>query len=182
MASDAAAHFAAFMLALGHDPASDPHLAGTPDRVAAMYAELLNGRDFAFTTFPAEGDQLIAVVGIPFTSFCAHHFLPFTGVAHIGYIPRDRIAGLSKLARAVHHLAARPQVQERLTEQVADLLAERLDPLGLAVVLHARHGCMELRGARAVGAVTLTSAVRGVLMDDAAARAEFYGLIGNAGS
>lgn len=176
--SAAARHFARFMYALGHDYTDDAHLAETPGRVARMYAELLGGEPFDFTTFPTEGDNLIVVTDIPFVSFCAHHFLPFTGVAHIGYIPRDLIAGLSKLARAVTHFARRPQVQERLTEQVAHFLDHELAPAGVGVVLEARHECMELRGARAVGSRTTTSALRGALRHEPEARAEFMGLIG----
>lgn len=188
MASDgalvaASTHFAAFMRALGHDPDADDHLRDTPRRVARMYADLLSGGDgFAFTTFPADGaDQMIVVRDIPFASFCAHHFLPFTGVAHIAYVPGDRIAGLSKLARAVATCAARPQVQERLTGDVAGLLTDRLDPLGVGVVIEARHECMELRGARAVGATTVTSALTGCFRDRPEARAELFAIV-NRGS
>lgn len=172
--AEAAMHFKRFLAALGHQPADDPHLEGTPLRVAKMYAELLGGKPFSFTTFPAEGaDQLITVRSIPFVSFCAHHFLPFTGTAAVAYIPGEKIAGLSKLARTVQHLASQPQVQERLTEQIADMLEERLGPRGVGVMLAARHECMELRGARAVGAITITTAVRGIIRDDPKARSEF---------
>jgi GTP cyclohydrolase I len=153
------------------------HLADTPMRVARMYAELLNGMPFDFTTFPAEGSQMVTVANIPFSSFCAHHFLPFRGVAHVGYVPCHDIAGLSKLARAVQHLSARPQVQERLTEQIADMLDDKLSPLGLGVVLEARHDCMELRGVRSIGSITRTSALRGYMMDRPDARAEFFAMI-----
>jgi GTP cyclohydrolase I len=177
----AAWHFRRFMAAVGHDPSNgDNHLSDTPGRVARMYLELLNGADFAFTTFPAENaDQMIVVRDIPFSSFCAHHFLPFTGVAHIAYIPSDKMAGLSKLARAVVHLARRPQVQERLTEQVADFIWQSLNARGAAVRIDARHECMELRGVRAIGAITTTTALRGLLHEDQAARAEFYSIIGS---
>lgn len=173
----AADAFAMFMTALGHPPHEDAHLRDTPARVARMYGELLNGKPFDFTTFPSEGENLIVVSHIPFTSFCAHHFLPFTGQAHIAYIPSDLIAGLSKLARAVHHIAAAPQVQERLTEQLADYLTDALHPQGLGVVLQARHECMEIRGVRSIGAMTTTSALRGLLFDRPDSRAEFFAVI-----
>lgn len=177
--SEAARHFAAFMRSLGHDPAADPHLLGTPERVARMYADLLGGGDgFPFTTFPADGaDQMIVVRDIPFASFCAHHFLPFTGVAHVAYVPGERIAGLSKLARAVVACAARPQVQERLTDDIARLLTDRLDALGVAVVVEARHDCMQVRGVRAVGATTVTSALNGCFRDRPEARAELFAIL-----
>ena len=176
----AAEHFAAFMRALGHDPADDEHLHGTPLRVARMYAELLGGGEpFAFTTFPADGaDQMVAITDVPFASFCAHHFLPFAGRAHVAYVPGERIAGLSKLVRAVQRRAAHPQVQERLAAEVAADLERALSPRGVAVVLEARHGCMELRGARAAGATTTTSAMRGCFRADSEARAEFFAMIG----
>lgn len=173
----AARHFADFMRAIGHDPDNSLHLAGTPLRVAKMYAELLHGQPFTFTTFPAEGDQMIVMRDVPFVSFCAHHFLPFTGKAHIGYIPNAAIAGLSKLARTVQHFAAAPQVQEGLTEDVASALDANLRPAGVAVVIEARHECMEIRGARSVGAITTTSALRGVFTEDSEARAEFLSFI-----
>lgn len=169
----AAWHFEAFMKILGFPVESDDHLEGTPRRVARMYRELFAERKFEFTTFPSEGSQMIVVRDIPFVSFCAHHFLPFTGHAHLAYIPDQKIAGLSKLPRTVAKLAARPQVQERLTEQVADYLTEHLEPAGVGVMVVARHECMELRGIRSVGAVTVTSALRGLIKDDEKARAEF---------
>lgn len=175
--NDAALHFGHFMAALGYDPTADDHLAETPNRVARMYADLLNGKPFDFTTFAAEGSQMVTVANIPFSSFCAHHFLPFRGVAHIGYVPHLKIAGLSKIARTVSHCSARPQVQERLTEQIADMIDDNLDPLGLGVVLEARHDCMELRGVRAIGSITRTSALRGYMMERPDARAEFFAMI-----
>ncbi|PWJ54105.1 GTP cyclohydrolase I [Quadrisphaera granulorum] len=157
-----------------------PGLVGTPGRVARAYAELLTPQEFAFTTFPNdEGyDELVVVSDIPFRSLCEHHLLPFVGTAHVGYLPGERVVGLSKLARAVEALASRPQVQERLTCQVADLLEEALAPRGVGVVLEADHSCMSLRGARAVGARTRTSALRGLVRSDARTRAEFFDLTG----
>jgi GTP cyclohydrolase I len=174
---DAEFYFGQFMRSLGMD-LTDPHLADTPKRVAALYRDVFTPEGFTFTTFPSDGtDQMIVVRGIPFNSFCAHHWLPFTGVAHVAYIPRDRIVGLSKIPRAVKYFAARPQVQERLTEQIADFLQAQLDPLGVGVSLEARHECMELRGVRSIGALTQTSALRGVIFDDPRARSEFYDMV-----
>jgi GTP cyclohydrolase I len=115
---------------------------------------------------------------IPFRTVCEHHLLPFSGVAHVGYLPGERILGLSKLARLVEHFAARPQVQERLTKQIADCLEERLSPRGVGVVIEAEHACMTLRGVRALGATTVTSALLGTLRADARSRAEFFALAG----
>jgi GTP cyclohydrolase I len=167
------------LLALGRDP-HDEHLADTPRRVAAAYAELLTPRPFQLTTFPNdEGyDELIVVRDIPFHSLCQHHLLPFTGVAHVGYLPGDRILGLSKLARVVERFARDLQVQERLTKQVADWLQENLDPKGVGVVLEAEHLCMSLRGVQSPGTRTVTSAVHGRLRDDARSRAELFALAG----
>jgi GTP cyclohydrolase I len=129
-----------------------------------MYASLLvEDRSFAFTTFPSESSDLVVVRDIPFVSFCAHHFLPFTGAAHIGYVPNGQLVGLSKLPRTVHEFAGKPQVQEQLTTEIADALVDRLNPVGVAVILEACHECMEIRGAWAVGAITHTSAFRGAL-------------------
>jgi GTP cyclohydrolase IA len=152
--------------ALGRDVDS-PHLSDTPRRVAAAYAEILTPRDATWTTFPnADGyDELVLVEDIPFASVCAHHLLPFRGVAHIGYVPGARIVGLSKLARGLEQFARDLQVQERLTTQTADWLVETLDPRGVGVVLEAEHLCMSLRGVQAVGARTRTEAFRGVLRE-----------------
>ena len=168
---------AALLRALGKDPA-DPHLADTPRRVADAYAELLTGRPFAMTTFPNdEGyDELVLVRDVPVHSLCEHHLLPFLGVAHIGYLPGERILGLSKLARVVELFARDLQVQERLTQQVADWLQDSLAPRGVGVVIEAEHSCMTLRGVRAPGARTTTSALHGLLRDDARSRAEFFAL------
>ena len=165
------------LVALGRDP-RDEHLADTPRRVAAAYAELLSPQSFQLTTFPNdEGyDELVLVRDIPFHSLCQHHLLPFTGVAHIGYLPGPRILGLSKLARVVGLFARDLQVQERLTKQIADLLEDRLQPKGVGVVLEAEHLCMSLRGVQATGSRTVTSAVHGRLRDDARSRAEFFAL------
>ncbi|HJR26968.1 MAG TPA: GTP cyclohydrolase I FolE [Acidimicrobiales bacterium] len=167
------------LLALGRDP-HDDHLADTPRRVAGAYAELLSPRPFQLTTFPNdEGyDELVIARDIPFTSLCQHHLLPFRGVAHVGYLPGPRILGLSKLARVVELFARDLQVQERLTQQVADLLQARLSPKGVGVVLEAEHLCMSLRGVQAAGARTVTSALHGHLRDDGRARAEFFSLTG----
>src|SRR3954462_6231042 len=171
------------LVALGQDP-DDEHLAETPRRVAKAYAELLTPRDFDLTTFPNdEGyDELVLARDIPFESLCAHHMLPFHGVTHVGYIPGDRILGLSKLARVVELFGLGLQVQERLTQQVAGWLAEHLEPKGVGVVIEAEHLCMTLRGAPARGADTVTSAVRGVLRDDARSRQEFFALTDRAGA
>lgn len=170
-----------FLRCLGIDPddPATPDLAETPRRLALAYAELLDVPEFDFTTFPnTEGyDELVLVRDIPFQSVCEHHLLPFTGVAHVGYLPQHRIVGLSKLARTVDHFARRPQTQERLTMQVADLLEERLSPQGVGVLLVAEHTCMTLRGARAPDSATTTSSLRGHLRENAAARAEFLTLV-----
>ncbi|MFD6187853.1 GTP cyclohydrolase I FolE [Streptomyces sp. NPDC060275] len=152
----------------------------TPGRMARGYAELLNARPFRMTTFPNdEGyDELVLARDIPLRSVCQHHMLPFVGVAHVGYLPGARILGLSKLARVVEHYACRPQVQERLTKQIADRLAEQLQPRGVGVVVEAEHTCMTLRGVRATGSRTVTSTLLGTLRDDAASRQEFLALTG----
>jgi GTP cyclohydrolase I len=169
------------LLALGHDPESE-HLGDTPARVARAYAELLTPRPFDLTTFPndEEYDELVLARDIPFQSLCEHHLLPFHGVAHVGYIPDGRILGLSKLARVVELFARGLQVQERLTSQVAGWLEEHLRPKGVGVVLEAEHLCMSLRGVKATGSTTVTSALRGLVRDDARTRTEFFGLTGRA--
>jgi GTP cyclohydrolase I len=169
------------LAALGQDPTSE-QLADTPRRVAAGYAELLTPVTFTPTTFPNdEGyDQLVLVRAIPFSSLCQHHLLPFTGVAHVGYLPAERILGLSKLARVVELYAHRLQLQERLTTQVADWLQAQLAPKGVGVVLEAEHQCMTLRGVRAAGARTVTSALHGLLRSDPRSRQEFFALTGAA--
>jgi GTP cyclohydrolase I len=168
--------------ALGRDPAN-PHLAETPRRVAAAYAELLTAAEFDLTTFPNdEGyNELVVASAIPVQSLCEHHLLPFSGVAHIGYLPGDRILGLSKLVRVLDLFARDLQVQERLTQQVADWLRDNLAPRGVGVVIEAEHQCMSLRGVRARGARTTTSALHGLLREDARSRQEFFALTGTGG-
>jgi GTP cyclohydrolase I len=143
-----------------------------------MYAELLTPADFHATTFPNDGgyDELVVARDIPFHSLCEHHLLPFSGVAHVGYIPGERIVGLSKLARVVELYARDLQVQERLTGQIASWLDEHLAPVGVGVVLEADHSCMSLRGVRKPGSRTITSALRGAIRDDARTRQEFLSL------
>ena len=177
---EAAQHAAAdFLAALGIELDGEG-LRETPARMARAYAELFDARPLRLTTFPNdEGyDELVLARAIPFRTVCEHHLLPFSGVAHVGYLPGERIFGLSKLARLVEHFAARPQTQERLTRQVADCLAERLRPRGAGVVLEAGHTCMTLRGVRAIGAKTITSTLLGALRADASSRAEFFALAG----
>jgi GTP cyclohydrolase I len=167
------------LVALGQD-AGDEHSADTPRRVAAAYAELLTPRSFSLTTFPNdEGyDELVLARDIPFHTLCQHHLLPITGVAHVGYLPGDRILGLSKLARVVELFARGLQVQERLTKQVADWLNDQLAPKGVGVVVEAEHMCMSLRGVQARGSRTVTSALHGLLREDFRSRAEFFALAG----
>ena len=173
---------AALLRAFGRDPA-EPHLADTPRRVADAYAELLTPPPFDLTTFPNdEGyNELVLATGIPVQSLCEHHLLPFAGVAHIGYLPGERILGLSKLARVLDLFARDLQVQERLTQQVADWLRDNLNPRGVGVVIEAEHLCMSLRGVRARGARTTTSALHGLLREDARSRQEFFALSGMRG-
>jgi len=165
------------LVALGAD-LSDEGLRETPRRMADAYAELLTSQPFRPTTFPNdEGyDELILVRSIPFHSLCMHHLLPFHGVAHIGYLPGERILGLSKFARVVERFARDLQVQERLTVQIADWLEEQLAPKGVGVVLEAEHLCMSLRGVQKFGAKTATSALHGQLRDDPRTRQEFLAL------
>jgi GTP cyclohydrolase I len=167
------------LVALGRDPGSE-HLAETPRRVAAAFAEMLTPEPFDLTTFPNdEGyDELVLARDIPFRSLCEHHLLPFSGVAHVGYLPARRILGLSKLARIVDRFASDLQTQERLTSQVADWLDRHLEPKGVGVVVEADHTCMSLRGVRSTGSRTLTSTVHGILRDDARSRQEFFALTG----
>ncbi len=166
-----------FLSALGVDTMT-PARADTPRRMADAYAEMLAPRSFDLTTFANDEhyDELVLVRDIPVQSLCEHHMLPFVGVAHVGYLPADRILGLSKFARVVELLARRPQVQERLTAQVAEWLQTHLEPGGVGVVIEAEHSCMTLRGVRAGGTTTVTSSLRGTLRDDPRSRAEFLGL------
>src|SRR5664280_684554 len=165
------------LCALGRDPSS-PHLADTPRRVAESLTEMLTPREFDLTTFPNDEnyDELVLARSIPVQSLCEHHMLPFTGVAHVGYLPGERILGLSKLARVVEQFARDLQVQERLTVQVANWLQENLAPKGVGVVIEAEHMCMSMRGVKAGGSKTITSAMRGVLREDARSRQEFFAL------
>ena len=166
------------LIAVGEDPDRDG-LRDTPSRVARMFAETCSGlhddpRAHLKVTFDADHDEMIMVRDISFYSMCEHHLVPFFGTAHIAYIPNEdgRITGLSKLARLVDGFAARPQVQERLTTQIADAIAEVLAPRGALVVVEAEHLCMAMRGIRKPGSSTVTSAVRGLLRTDPSARAE----------
>ena len=176
--SAAAEQAAADLLtAMGLD-LTDENLAETPRRMARALIEMTSGSDFELTTFPNEEeyDELVLVRDIPLQSVCEHHMLPFVGIAHIGYLPGERILGLSKFARMVDLHARRPQTQERLTKRIADHLQSALAPCGVGVVIEAEHTCMSLRGARATGARTTTSALFGRLRDDPRSRAEFLAL------
>ena len=163
--------------ALGADVGADG-LRETPRRVAEAYAELLTPPAFRATTFPNEDgyEGLIVAQAIPFHSLCMHHLLPFRGLAHVGYLPGERILGLSKLARVVERFARDLQIQERLTVQIADWLQAELQPAGVGVVLEAEHMCMSLRGVQQPGARTVTSALRGAIRDDHQTRQEFLAL------
>ncbi|MBW3557495.1 MAG: GTP cyclohydrolase I FolE [Actinobacteria bacterium] len=169
--------------AIGEDPGRDG-VERTPQRVADMYAELFSGLDqepgeLLNVTFEADHDEMILVKDIPFHSICEHHLIPMVGTAHVAYIPNadGRITGLSKLARVVEGYAKRPQVQERITSQVADTLEKVLSPRGVLVVLEAEHLCMSMRGVNKPGALTVTSAVRGLFRDDARTRSEAMAFI-----
>ncbi len=171
------------LLAIGEDPDRDG-LANTPSRVARMWAELLAGaheqpESHLGTTFEIEHDEMVLVRDIPFTSLCEHHMLPFTGTAHIAYLPgtMGRFTGLSKLARLVEGFSRRLQVQERLTSQLADAMESMLTPAGVLVVVEAEHSCMSIRGVRKAGSRTVTSSARGIYRTDTAARAEVMAFI-----
>jgi GTP cyclohydrolase I len=166
------------LAAIGEDPTRDGLLA-TPARVARMYAEICAGlhedpADHLATSFEVDHDEMVMVRDIPLYSLCEHHLAPFIGTAHVAYIPNDdgRVIGLSKFARLVDGYARRPQVQERLTSQVADALQDRLDPKGVMVVIEAEHLCMSMRGVRKAGTTTVTSAVRGLFRSNVATRQE----------
>jgi GTP cyclohydrolase I len=165
------------LMALGIDTDAEG-LRDTPLRVAKAYAEMLSPVPFTATTFPNEEgyDELVVARAIPFHSLCEHHLIPFVGVAHVAYLPGERIVGLSKLARVVEHFARRLQVQERMTVQVADWLETELSPRGVGVVLDAEHFCMTIRGVQKPGARTTTSALRGRVREDERTRAEFLAL------
>jgi GTP cyclohydrolase I len=166
------------LTALGADVSAE-HLRETPRRMAQAYAELLSPEPFKATTFPNdEGyDEMVLVRDIPFQSLCAHHLLPFHGKAHVAYVPGGRIIGLSKLGRVVDRFARDLQIQERLTTEVADWLEEQLKPRGVGVIVEAEHLCMSMRGVQKAGALTVTSALRGVVKDDAKTRQEFVSLV-----
>ena len=160
-------------------------LRDTPSRIARMYAEVFSGlaedpQVVLQSGFEEGYDEMVVARDIEFTSICEHHFLPFFGVVHIGYLPRGRIVGISKLARVTDILARRPQVEERLTMQIVDTLVDVLQPMGAAVVVEAEHTCMTGRGVRKQGSRIITSVNRGVFREDARTRAEFLGLIGHA--
>jgi GTP cyclohydrolase I len=175
---DRAEKAATEMLAALGLPIDSPDMFETPRRLVHAYAEMLTPPEFDSTTFAnaAGYDELVLVSDIPVHSLCEHHLLPFTGVAHVGYLPGDRILGLSKFARTVEFYARRAQTQERLTMEIADHLSERLEPRGVGVVIEAEHTCMSLRGARADGARTVTASLQGLLRDDPKTRAEFLSL------
>jgi GTP cyclohydrolase I len=175
VAAEAAA--AALLVALGQ-PVASTGMVDTPRRLALAYAEMLTPEPFELTTFPnSEGyDELVLVEDIPVRSVCEHHLLPFTGRAHVGYLPGQRILGLSKFARVVDFHSRRAQTQERLTQQIAEHLRVELAPRGVGVVIEAEHSCMSLRGVRADGTRTVTSTLFGTLRSDPASRAEFLSL------
>lgn len=170
------------LIAVGEDP-ERPGLVETPRRVANMYEEIFAGlhespKQHLKFFDEKSNDEMVIVRDIPFASMCEHHLLPFVGRAHIAYIPSDnRIIGLSKLARIVDNFAKRPQVQERLTHDIADFLEENMKPKGVAVIIEAEHSCMTIRGARASGSKTQTSALRGSMKSDARTRAEVMALL-----
>ena len=169
------------LAAVGEDPDRNG-LLETPARVARMYAELFSGlhldpRRHLRRVFDESFDELVLVRDISFNSMCEHHLLPFLGKAHLGYLPKGKIVGLSKLARVVEEVSRRPQVQERMTHLIADMMAEELDAKGVIVVLEAEHSCMSIRGIRKPGAVTITSAVRGLFKTNQASRSEVMSLI-----
>lgn len=171
----------AILVAVGEDP-DRPGLQETPRRVAHMYMEMFAGlhvdpKRHLAVIFPESYDEMVLVKDIPFTSMCEHHLLPFSGVAHVAYIPNGKVTGLSKLARVVDEVARRPQVQERMTQQVADLIEEHLSTKGVACVISAEHSCMSIRGIKKPGSQTITSALRGLFKDNQSTRAEFMSLI-----
>jgi GTP cyclohydrolase IA len=169
------------LLAVGEDPDREG-LSDTPDRVARMYEEMFSGlrkdpAEFLRTTFAEKYDEMVLVKNIGFESMCEHHLLPFFGKVHIAYLPNGRIVGLSKLARIVEVLSHRPQVQERMTQELADLILQELDARGVGVVVEAAHTCMSIRGVRKTESICTTSAMRGSFASNAATRSEFMALI-----
>ena len=169
------------LLAMGEDPDREG-LRATPERVARMYTELFSGlqvdpADLLQVSFDEGHEEMVIIRDIPFYSMCEHHLLPFHGKAHLGYIPRGKVSGISKLARVVEAFAKRPQLQERLTSQIANTLMDKLEPEGVAVVIEAQHLCMTMRGVRKPGSSVVTSAVRGHFADSSVTRAEFLSLV-----
>lgn len=169
------------LAAVGEDPDREG-LLETPARVARMYAEMFSGlkrdpRIHLQKVFTEKYDEVVLIKDITFCSMCEHHLLPFSGKAHVGYLPDGKVVGLSKLARVVDEVARRPQVQERMTEHIAELMESELGARGVAVVLEASHSCMTIRGIRKPGSMCLTSAMRGVFRDNLSSRAEILGLI-----
>jgi GTP cyclohydrolase I len=169
------------LAAVGEDPERSG-LLDTPARVARMYAELFSGLHLdparhLKRVFEETYDEMVLVRDISFNSMCEHHLLPFMGVAHVGYVPNGKVAGLSKLARVVEEISKRPQVQERMTEHIADLMESELQAKGVVVVLEASHSCMTIRGVRKPGSLTITSAVRGLFRTNESSRAEALSLI-----
>lgn len=168
--------------AIGEDPEREG-LLETPKRVAKMYEEIFSGlnkdaSEYFDTIFGEEHEELVLVKDIPFYSLCEHHLVPFFGVAHVAYIPKDgKVTGLSKLARAVETVAARPQLQERITSTVAETMMQKLEPHGVMVIIEAEHMCMTMRGVKKPGAKTVTSAVRGIFSTDSQSRNEVLSLI-----
>ena len=170
------------LLALGEDPEREG-LLETPRRVAAAFAETLGGREVDIPALLSVGfeeghDEMVILRDIPFFSTCEHHLMPFHGVAHVGYVPNGRVVGLSKLARLVDAVARRPQLQERLAAQIADMLMETLKPQGAAVTVEAEHLCMQMRGIKKPGSRMLTSAMRGSFLEQGETRTEFLSLVG----
>ncbi|MGL1901494.1 MAG: GTP cyclohydrolase I FolE [Fibrobacterales bacterium] len=175
------AGFKMILEGVGEDPNREG-LLDTPRRVADMYEELFAGlhkdpNDLMKTCFAEDFDEMILVKDIEFQSMCEHHFLPFKGVAHVAYIPKDKVVGLSKIARVVEHFARQPQIQERMTREIANFIQEKLDPQGVAVVLESEHMCMTMRGIKKPGSKMLTSQLKGVFRENQDTREEFMSLI-----
>jgi len=177
--------FREIIIAIGEDPDREG-LKETPSRVARMYEEIFSGlskdprRHMKVTFTEEEHDELVLVKDIPFYSMCEHHFVPFMGKAHVGYIPQDgNVVGLSKLARVVEEVAKRPQLQERITSKVANIIMEEIGPRGVIVVIEAEHLCMSMRGVKKPGSKTVTSAVRGIFKSNSKSRSEAMSLINN---
>jgi len=167
--------------AVGEDP-DRPGLLETPRRVAHMYAEMFSGLNLdparhLKVTFPEQYDEIVLIRDISFTSMCEHHLLPFTGVAHVAYIPNGKVTGLSKIARVVEEVSRKPQVQERMTQTIAEMVNEHLNTTGVAVIISAEHSCMSIRGIRKPGSRTITSALRGEFKDNHLTRSELMSLI-----